>query len=159
MTKPTRDEALGAINQLIARTKDKPNDFFPKEAEALKLAAEMLKAIEEPKPDFYVGWTGKVRSGFNATIEGRHGDKFSGVIHFPDGEIMPVQWSSAGRADKDGESCNDLIPNHPPEPEIYWRPKDDPMMLYSNKKHAVGEMEAAGFDADYLEKVEVRVVK
>lgn len=119
--------------------------------EPLTDAITRLEALL-PKPDFYVGWRGKTRSGLDVEILKVGEDRLIGARTcdgLPD-TWQACQWSS------DGNPCHvdGLVPNTPPEPEIWYR---DPR---SNVQSLVREtfLVATNQNLSNWEKVEVRIV-
>lgn len=115
---------------------------------AVKAAIAVLKTITEPKPDFYVGWKGKTRDGREAEIYGRHNRQFYGRVLHGSGRWDECEHGTATAVHPMSPS-NDLIPNTPPEPEIWYRRKSQSALFrYASDIP----------DGYVVEKVEVRVV-
>jgi hypothetical protein len=117
---------------------------------AVKAAIAVLKTITEPKPDFYVGWVGETRNGLVAEIHAETDGMFYGFIRLNTMVPSAARWGRDGTFDeRQGKTSNDLIPNTPPEPEIWYRGKSQSALF-----HYASDIP----DGCVVEKVEVRVV-
>jgi hypothetical protein len=151
MTKPTKQE----VTKWLASLSACEGSYPPSEERVLAQAAiDLLKAIPEPEPEWgpWIGW-----NGGDCPVE--HGVIVE-VVDVPTGSLTTSQPESLDWAAAENYPIIAYrVKNTPQKLEFFWRPKDDHMMLYASKKYAVNEMKGAGFDADHVEKVEVRVIK
>lgn len=111
-------------------------------------SAKRLRAMPEPEPDFFVGWKGKAKNEYTSEIYGEHNGKWFGRCG-----LREASWDGLGNALNSMSGVSDLIPNTPPEPEIWYRdPNDKDSDLFKTLDLAKDWMDAP-------QEVELRVVR
>lgn len=145
MTKPTREEAEGWLSRMIDAECGEYN------SDMARFTRSLLKAIPEPEPEWgpWIGW-----NGGECPVDG--------------GDIVEVASSNGGKAiDKayvfvwvgglDTSIIAYRVKQSPPEPEIWYRVKGGTPQLFQSKRDL--KIVHSGLPDEFIEKVEVRVVK